>query len=157
MKKIIYIFLVVSNLFFSQKIFAEENLIERRNLKVKSSIYYYNDEVYSGKAVNKRDRYYFKEGKANGQWISFYPNDNIKSIINWEDGKLTGKYIIYEENGIKMTETVYFQGKENGDYKVFHKNGKYRIKGQYSMGVPIGTWEYYDESGKLTGKTIINK
>lgn len=149
-----FLFVLTLNLLLVSNAFSViKNEVNRSDLKVKSAVYYLNDELYTGKAVSKKDRFYFIDGRANGKWITFYNNGNIKSIINWEMGKLHGKYILYENDGTKSSEAVYFQGKENGPYKTYHKNGRLRMSGQYEMGKPIGTWEYFDNSGKLTGQT----
>lgn len=154
LKKILFILLCL-NLLFSLNSFSAISEVNKSDLKVKNTIYYLNDELYTGKAIAKKDRFYFKEGKANGKWITFYSNGNIKSIINWEEGKLSGKYILYESNGQKSSEAVYYQGKENGAYKTYHKNGQIRMSGQYEMGKPVGTWEYFDKNGKMTGRTVV--
>ncbi len=129
--------------------------IQKQDLKIKGTTYYLFDGLFEGKAVEERDRYYFKTGKADGKWINFYKNGNLKSIRNWKDGKLNGKYIIYLENGNKVSEVDYTNGKENGKYIIFYPNGQLRIMGQYFEGKPIGTWKYFNENGKLTGKSIL--
>lgn len=149
------LFILVLSLLFGLNTFSMTTEVNKSDLKVKNTTYYLNEELYTGKAVSKKDRFYFVEGKANGKWITFYSNDNIKSIINWEAGKLHGKYILYESDGTKSSEAIYFQGKENGPYKTYHKNGRLRMSGYYEMGKPIGTWEYYDSTGKLTGRTVV--
>ncbi|MBS9776002.1 MAG: toxin-antitoxin system YwqK family antitoxin [Fusobacterium sp.] len=141
------LFLNFSSLSFSS--------IQKQDLRVEGTSYYYFDALFEGKAVEERDRYYFKTGKANGKWINFYKNGNLKSIRNWKDGKLNGKYIIYLENGNKVSEVHYTNGKENGKYILFYPNGQLRIEGQYIEGKPVGTWKYFSEDGKLTGKNIL--
>lgn len=142
-------------LLFKLNAFSAVNEVNKNDLKVKDATYYYNEELYTGKAVIKRDRFYFLNGRAYGKWLTFYNNGNIKSIINWKDGKLHGKYILYQNDGTKSSEAIYFEGKENGPYKTYHKNGLLRMTGQYEMGKPIGTWEYFDNTGKLTGRTVV--
>lgn len=139
------LFILYSSNSFSNSVLKEE-------LKVKEPSYFYLDNLFEGKAVKDKDRFYFKAGKANGKWITFYKNGNLKSIIDWKNGKLDGKYIIYLENGNKVSETFYTEGKENGIYLAFHPNGQIRIIGQYSMSKPIGVWKFYDKFGKLIGK-----
>lgn len=104
---------------------------------------------FTGMVKNKRDREFYKNGKPNGKWVTFYTNGNLKSIENWKDGKLHGKYILYSSNGEKYLETEYKKGMDNGDYKIFYSDGKLRIAGKLKKGKPIGSWrsysmEYYD-------------
>lgn len=128
-----------------------KNNVEKKFLEKKGSTVYYNGEIFSGKASFNLDRQYYENGKANGKWLNFYKNGNIKSIVNWKDGKLNGKYILYNKDGIKVLETFYYLGKEHGSYFVYHDNGFLRIKGYYENGKAIGRWEYFDKKGKLTG------
>ncbi len=145
-----YFFLLfIFTLFFSVNSYSD---VLKRDLKTKGTTYFYSDKLFDGKAVEGRDRYYFQNGKANGKWISFYKNGNIKSIVNWKDGKLNGKYIIYLKNGTKISEVYYSMGKENGSYLIFFQNGKPRITGQYSNAKPVGIWKFYNKKGKLIGK-----
>ncbi|MCI7224038.1 toxin-antitoxin system YwqK family antitoxin [Fusobacterium sp.] len=144
------------SLFLTMNIFAATKTVNKNDLKIKEAHYYIDEnELYTGKAVFKRDRAYFVNGRAVGKWITFYNNGNIKSITNWEDGKLNGKYILYENNGTKSMETIFFNGKENGYYNSYYENGNLRMSGYYEMGKPIGTWEYFDRTGKLTGRTVV--
>lgn len=136
-------------------LFAMPKEVNRKELKVKKGIYYFNDIEYTGKAKENRDIFFFENGRARGKWITFYKNGNIKSIINWENGKLNGKYILYKSDGKKSLEIIYLNGKENGEYKAFYSNGNLRIKGEYTMGKPSGSWEYFNDKGKLTGKAEI--
>lgn len=154
MKK--FIIFITINMMLNINVFAFEKIVNKSDLKIKDAHYYINEtELYTGKAVAKKDRFYFKNGRATGKWISFYNNGNIKSIINWQDGKLNGKYILYENDGTKSMETIYLNGKEDGYYNSYYSNGVLRMSGHYKLGKPVGTWEYFDKTGKITGRTIV--
>lgn len=153
--KILRIFIL--NFLIMSILFGKSMEVQKKDLKVRKAVYYLNDIEYTGKARDERDIFFFKNGRAKGKWITFYKNDNIKSIVNWEDGKLNGKYILYNNDGKKSLETIYLNGKENGHYLAFYSNGNLRVKGEYDMGKPIGNWEYFDKNGKLTGRTVIKK
>lgn len=114
---------------------------------------YYEDDLYTGKAIEGKNRCYFEDGKATGTWLFFYPNGNIKSIESWKEGNLQGKYILYLEDGTKSMQTFYENGKDNGEYTLYYRNGGLRIRGVYEGGKAKGIWEYYDENGKLKGKS----
>ena len=145
-------FIIIFIISFSN-IFAD-NWIDISNIhEYDGLIYLRNSSIpFTGKIKDEKDRLYYKDGKPNGKWITFFPNGNIKSIENWQNGKLNGKYIIYQENGKKVMQTRYLNGKDNGEYFLFHENGMPQVKGSFKNGKPSGIWKYYNSSGKLKGK-----
>ena len=134
---------------FTLNSFAREE-VKQSDIVLNEGFYYFKEEPYTGKSVEGMNRYFYKDGKADGRWITFYKNGNIKSIVNWSDGKFNGKYILYNNDGKKILETYYVDSQENGPYYVYYDNGILRIKGEYISGNPTGKWEYYDSKGKLT-------
>lgn len=153
MKKtiILSIFLAASSV-----VFPAYRTADISNIREKDGMIYYSGDTtpFTGKVRDEKDRTYYKDGRPNGKWITFFPNGNIKSIENWEDGKLNGKYVIYQENGIKVMETNYLMGQDNGKYFLYHENGVLQIEGQFKKGIPSGTWKYYHPTGKLKGKAV---
>ncbi len=145
------IFILLNFLMFSYWIEARTE-IEYKNLEEKDGLVYYQEEIYSGKVTRGKDRYYYRDGKADGTWLWFYPNGNLKTIETWREGKLQGKYILYLENGNPIMKTSYSNGKDMGEYLLYYPNGRLRVKGRYEYGKPKGVWEYYTETGKLKGK-----
>lgn len=126
--------------------------VEYTQLEEKDGTVYYRGEKYTGKVSRGKDCYYYENGKANGTWLWFYPNGNLKTIETWKEGKLQGKYILYLENGNPVMKTSYWKGKDMGEYLLYYPNGMLRVKGRYEYGKPIGVWEYYTETGKLKAK-----
>lgn len=146
-------FLIICGLCFSFSMLQAKSEVPYHQLKEIAGYTYYEEELYTGKAVDDRDRYYFEEGKADGTWLFFYPNGNIKTIENWKEGRLQGKYLLYLEDGTKSMQTFYENGKDNGEYRLYYPNGNLRIRGAYEAGKAKGIWEYYDENGKLKGRS----
>lgn len=153
MKKIIIlsIFLTISAVAFSNYRTADVS-----NIKEEDGITYFSGDntPFTGKVKDEKDRAYYKDGRPDGKWVTFFPNGNIKSIENWKNGRLNGKYVIYQENGKKVMETNYLNGRDNGNYFLYHENGVLQIEGHFKMGVPSGTWKYYHPTGKLKGKAV---
>lgn len=148
-------FMAVSFCLFFTTMYAKEE-VDYHELIEKEGESYYQEELFTGKAIDGRNRFYFQNGKATGTWLFFYKNGNIKSIESWKEGKLDGKYILYLEDGTKSMQTFYKQGKDNGNYRLYYPNGSLRVVGQYENGKPKGTWYYYNENGKLKGKAKEN-
>ena len=140
MKKIICLFILIGAVSFSS-----QKTVYKNQLKILNDLVVYkgDNSIFTGKVVDGRNREYFKKGKAQGKWLTFYENGKLKSIENWSDGNLNGKHIIYRENGTKYVEINYKDGKENGEYKIFYENGKPRVYGKFKKGKPIGEWKVY--------------
>ena len=111
----------------------------------------------TGMVKYRKDREFYKNGIAEGKWLSFYLNGKIKSIENWENGQLNGKYILYNEEGYRIFQTYYLKGKDHGLFKLYHENGTPHIVGSFYNGQATGIWNYYNEKGTLTGKLNYNK
>lgn len=77
------------------------------------------------KEGSKRMEGYFKDGKRDGEWLSWYANGTIWSKGYFKEGKRTGKSWVY------------------------HPNGKLYMKGKYEDGKKIGQWMVFDEDGNL--------
>ena len=140
MKKIICFLLFLSAVSFSKTKTVSKNQLVFVN---DSMICKIDNTPFTGKVIDGKNREYFKKGKAQGKWLTFYKNGKLKSIENWSEGHLNGKHIIYRENGTKYIEINYTDGRENGEYKIFYENGKPRIFGNFKKGKPVGEWKMY--------------
>ena len=95
------------------------------------------------------------DGKPNGEFIFFALNihdsiDSIKSLNYYKNGKAEGEWKTYWRNGnLEITEN-YNNNVLEGEQKVYYKNGNLRSKGNVKKGQADGEWEYYDESGNVT-------
>ena len=140
MKKIICLFILIGAVSFSS-----QKTVYKNQLKILNDLVVCkgDNSIFTGKVVDGKNREYFKKGKAQGKWLTFYENGKLKSIENWSEGNLNGKHIIYRENGTKYVEINYKDGKENGEYKIFYENGKPRVYGKFKKGKPIGEWKVY--------------
>lgn len=114
-----------------------------------------------------------KQGKIQGEYISYYENGNFKVKTQYKDGLLSGKYLEYYESGKRhfvgyyrdnlfdglqqvyyesgKVESVYYckNGKLNGLTKEYYENGKLRMTKNWSMGVCTGICKMYYENGRL--------
>ena len=111
-----------------------------------------NRKPLTGMVKFKKDREFYRNGIAEGKWLSFYSNGRIKSIENWRSGELNGKYVLYSQEGHKTFQTYYLKGKDHGVFELYHENGRPHIIGKFNNGQAIGIWNYYNENGRLVGK-----
>ena len=105
----------------------------------------------------------YKEGVLDGEFIEYYPNQQIAEKAQFEEDSRTGLAYEYFMNGNKKAETNYKEGQGNGKYTTWYPNGTIKEDGEYKNGAIIGKFtEYYpngsisyvanyDESGKENG------
>lgn len=75
---------------------------------------------------------FYKDGKQDGKWLSFYSDGKQKAIYNYKEGEFHGKYINYFENGQVKIEGKYEKGKKVGVWKTYDNNGKLRKEEDFS-------------------------
>ena len=116
---------------------------------------------------------HYKNGKRNGETISYWPNGNIQQKGFYQDGCLVGLNEKWYENGIKESESTceiidsklyssscsefnYWtnDGKQlikdgTGKYFSYHDNGILQVSGAYLKGNQTGKWTWYYNNGNL--------
>ena len=92
---------------------------------------------------------YFKEGKPEGKWTTFFPDGKPR----WEGTKVNGlnhgKYAMWYENGRKKLEGTFMQGEKHGQEISWHLNGMKWHQRNFYHGKPVGLWKSWDASGIL--------
>ena len=99
------------------------------DLVMREDIHYekFSNIPFTGAIDEGRERGLFKEGKKDGQWLSYHSNGQLS---------------------LKMT---YVDGKRSGSKRSFHPNGKIEGRGQYDkQGRMHGNWLSYSRFGDLT-------
>ncbi len=79
---------------------------------------------------------------------SYYPNDTLKSEINFERSIRNGAAKFYYENGNIKEEVTYLNGKIDGLVKEYNENGKLRELYTVENGKRQGQSSFYDSTGK---------
>ena len=116
---------------------------------------------------------HYKNGKRNGETISYWPNGKIRQKGIYQDGCLVGLNEKWYETGIKESETIckiidsklnYYEcseinywtkdGKQlikdgTGNYLSYHDNGILQVSGAYLKGNQTGKWTWYYNNGNL--------
>lgn len=54
---------------------------------------------------------WFKDGKLQGEWITFDVSGKRLASRQYDDGKRTGKWLFWSENGDALREITYADGK----------------------------------------------
>ncbi len=72
---------------------------------------------------SKRMEGFFKDGKRDGEWLSWYSDGTIWSKGYFKEGKRTGKSWVYHPNGKLYMKGMYENGEKTGQWLVFDENG----------------------------------
>lgn len=79
---------------------------------------------------------------------SYYPNDTLKSEINYERNIRNGEAKFYYENGHIKETVTYVNGKVDGLVKEYNENGILRELYNIENGIRQGPTSYFDSTGK---------
>ncbi len=82
---------------------------------------------------------------------SYFPNDTLKSEINYARNVRDGDAKFYYENGRIKEEVKYINGKVDGVVKEYDENGILKELFSIEGGKREGPTSYYDNEGKWTG------
>jgi len=87
-----------------------------------------------------KDRYilvtgYYKDGKREGRWLTFYPNGGLKSVVSFVDNVLNGESKNFDTKGRLQTSGNFLYGKKDGQWIV---SGGRTIE-QYENGKLVST------------------
>jgi antitoxin component YwqK of YwqJK toxin-antitoxin module len=99
----------------------------------------------NGKVEIKGD--YTLKGQKDGEWIWYYPNDNILSVENYAVGLLEGESFTLTVEGDTLEHGLYVDGEEDGRW--MYMNDSVLVEGIYNLGKREGVWKTYYPSGKL--------
>ena len=101
---------------------------------------------------------YDDQGRETGKWMTFWPNERVRSEGPYDRGLREGVFKFFNRNGdLERTET-YKRGERVMDApeavaldlrKSFHSNGEVSRQGPWRENTPMGTHRYFDESGHL--------
>ena len=111
------------------------------DLLVRDGLYYkkFSEVPFSGKVTGLRNGS-IKNGKAEGEWISYHDNGQLYSKGNYKNGKAEGEWFIYFwSNGQLMRKGNYKNGKREGAWVEYHTDGTLdRVRsGTFKNGVKI--------------------
>ncbi|MBC8311055.1 MAG: hypothetical protein H8E72_02010 [Candidatus Marinimicrobia bacterium] len=107
---------------------------------------------YDNDQVRKKGNY--KNGKKHGEWIRYYINGQIEEILNYKEGMTDGKWICYLENGKKFMDFNMKNGKEDGLQLSYYDNGQVNIEYTSKNGKYNGSYINYNPDGTIDRKTF---
>lgn len=117
-----------------------------------SSIEAYNNVNRTRYVVKGKTRFTSQEGdfvngKEEGKWLTFYPDGNVSSYLEYKSGKLDGVYKMFDKYGNVEVSGNFVNNAKHGEW--ISENGT-RID-TYEHGVLIST-RYVKRSKKVKGE-----
>ncbi len=88
-------------------------------------------------------------GKKEGDFITYYPNDKIQMIGKMKENKNVGEWKYYFPDGSLEISGYYDDDIPTGKWTWFQPDGKVIEEGNYINGNREGEWKSYDSTGTL--------
>jgi len=114
---------------------------------------YKDGEISSGEMIDYHPigtidlKYQLTDGKANGDFESFYDSEQIYRMGSFANGDLQGERITYFKSGEISYKENFTEDLREGAYLSYFQDGKIESKGQFKEGSKIGTWEFFYRNG----------
>ena len=86
---------------------------------------------------------------ADGEFIEYHPNGNIKTKGLLKNGKRTGVWTSYFVSGKVQSESKFDKGKLNGKTATYYPNGNVQYMGLYINNEKDDNWFFYGEDGSF--------
>ncbi len=124
---------------------------------------YKNNRLVDKMIINRTDA----QGKKQGLWKTFYPDNKTKTEQYYKDDLLNGYCREYDKNGKELSVVRYINGelqeedknsmsKNAGGVKLqqdFYSDGTLKSSGGFKDGKPVGIHRTYNEKGKINSST----
>lgn len=150
----LYISFLISILIISCAHKAEEKL--SKPLFLKNGLLY-SDSLstipFTGRnksnMLDMKIEYDVVNGKKEGDFITYYPNDKIQMIGKMKENKNVGEWKYYFPDGSLETSGFYDDDIPTGKWIWLQPDGKVLEEGNYFGGKREGEWKSYDSTGAL--------
>lgn len=114
------------------------------------------DNLVDRQIVNRTD----KQKRKQGVWMVFYPNDKIKTEMEYKDDLLNGYVKNYDQSGKLLKMERYVNGElviiNDGEdkekvniVKQYYASGNVKKNGGYKNDKPVGVHREFSEDGKI--------
>jgi antitoxin component YwqK of YwqJK toxin-antitoxin module len=104
---------------------------------------------HKSKMMDQKIEYQVIDGIREGDFIIYYPNDNIQMIGKMSQNKNDGEWKYYASDGSLETLGSYSDDIPDGKWIWYKKNGIVLEEGNFSLGKRDGEWKSYDTTGVL--------
>lgn len=91
----------------------------------------------------------FKDNMPDGLMEEFYPNGQIKKLVNFSQGKLNGEFFEFSESGEVLLSGQYIEDFKEGDWNSYYRDGSKKSEYFYLKNLLQGTTKNYFPNGNL--------
>lgn len=88
-------------------------------------------------------REFYKDGKLDGEWMTYYPNGQVTELITYMGGIKEGSNRYYSPEGTLLKDLNYIKDQLDGEAIYYNAKGDMVIKGFYKNGKKNGLWITY--------------
>jgi len=92
----------------------------------------------------------FKDNQPDGLMEEFFPNGQIKKLVNFSKGRLNGEFFEFSESGEVLLSGSYENDFKEGDWNSYYRDGSIKSEYFYSKNLLQGTTKNYFPNGKLS-------
>ena len=92
----------------------------------------------------------FKDNQPDGLMEEFFPNGQIKKLVNFSKGRLNGEFFEFSESGEVLLSGSYENDFKEGDWNSYYRDGSKKSEYFYSKNLLQGTTKNYFPNGKLS-------
>ncbi|MGF6907666.1 toxin-antitoxin system YwqK family antitoxin [Fusobacterium sp. PH5-44] len=157
MRKLLFIFLLITNFALLGKEISIENTVEKNGI-----IYEKNSDIPFSGVIRDKTSYKnaytvttYKNGKKNGNYKKKSTVDRFMETGTYINGELECLYTReYEGMSFIVDTTEYKNGIKNGEYKAYSQSGLLHQSGTYVNDVLEGEFHHYDSYGEKSDTKI---
>lgn len=121
-----------------------------------TGITYVNDTPFSGKVItyylNTKDTAeirMYKNGKEDGRWTQYYPNQHLKAVRFFSNGNKTGNYSAWWPNGVKQLNYTFRNNEYEGTCTEWDAQGQKIKEMNYQQGHEEGAQQAWYADGNI--------
>ncbi|MCF6308085.1 MAG: hypothetical protein L3J09_09035 [Flavobacteriaceae bacterium] len=130
------------------KVISEGKMIGKN--RIDEWIYYHKN---SNVIMTKE---YYKNGKLDGQKITYYLTNKIAEEVIYENGIKQGKNNYYSPTGVLLKKLLYKNDELHGPVTYYDGSGNITLEGNYKEGKKHGIWKTY-KNGKFIKEEVFPK
>ena len=97
----------------------------------------------------------FNNGKEDGEWKRFYPNNKLKEQRFFDNGTKVKTLKEWWENGKMKISGSFLKGENNGEFKEWNKEGRLIKDMNYKLGYEDGSQKQFYDNGKIRSNYVI--
>jgi antitoxin component YwqK of YwqJK toxin-antitoxin module len=131
-------------------------------LENRNEIYYYENQPFTGVSLQRHDstkkkmlEINWRNGLPHGTKTTWYPNEKLKSTVEFSDGIKNGPFVYYWQNGKLKEKGNYINGELDGLHEAYYENGNPRMKYNYAKGKQEGLNELFYNNGNKEQSAFI--